>query len=218
MQALWESLHGQERFQPLYPNESVVRFVMTYFSKDRVARGNLRVLDLGCGAGRHTLLLSEQGFQTFAIDISFPGLAVTRERLYDRARAAHLASANMRRLPFPNGFFAGVIAFGVLYYGNLAGVKDTVDEIYRVLAPSGKVQVVTRTTRDYRCGKGKRVDCRSFVLTIEETNEKGMLMCFLTKSDIRRIFRSFSNVITDRTESTTNGWRVDSDWIITAIK
>lgn len=85
MQTLWESLHEQERFQPLYPAESVVRFVMTQFSRDRAIRRNVRVLDLGCGAGRHTLLLAKQGFHVFSTDISPPGLQVSQKRLAERA-------------------------------------------------------------------------------------------------------------------------------------
>ena len=37
------------------------------------------VLDLGCGVGRHALLLAEHGFDVEAIDGSLAGLAVVRE-------------------------------------------------------------------------------------------------------------------------------------------
>src|SRR5690349_22630223 len=43
------------------------------------ARGVRRVLDLGCGVGRHALLLAEQGFAVEALDGSPTGLAVLRE-------------------------------------------------------------------------------------------------------------------------------------------
>lgn len=218
MQSLWENLHGQERFLPSYPSELAVRFVMTQFPRDRTERSDLRILDIGCGAGRHTMLWSEQGFQTFASDISFPGLAVAHEQLQRRALDAHLINASMRRLPFPDGCFAGVMAFGVVYYDDLNGLEETVGEIHRVLKPGGKAQVITRTTKDYRYGKGRRVDRRSFLLTIDETNEKGMVVCFLSKSDVKRVFRKFSEITVDQTTTTTGGWRVDSDWVIVATK
>ena len=43
------------------------------------ARGARRVLDLGCGVGRHALLLAEHGFDVEAIDGSPAGLAAVRE-------------------------------------------------------------------------------------------------------------------------------------------
>ncbi|MGH8562900.1 MAG: class I SAM-dependent methyltransferase [Gammaproteobacteria bacterium] len=48
------------------------------------ARGTRQVLDLGCGAGRHTRLLASAGFEVYALDLSAltvlraPG---TRQRL-----------------------------------------------------------------------------------------------------------------------------------------
>jgi ubiquinone/menaquinone biosynthesis C-methylase UbiE len=217
-QTLWESLHEQERFQPLYPSEAAVRFVMTQFPRDRALRQSVRVLDLGCGAGRHTLLLAEQGFHVFSTDISLPGLRVSQKRLADRGLGSSLIAAAMQSLPFADHLLNGVVACGVVNYNDLVGLQRTLDEIHRVLVSGGKFLVVTRTTRDYRYGKGTSVDRRSFTLTIAETNEKGMTMCFLDKRDVRRVFRRFAELQIDRTETTTDNWRLDSDWIITAVK
>ena len=43
------------------------------------ARGARRALDLGCGVGRHALLLAEHGLEVEALDGSPAGLAVARE-------------------------------------------------------------------------------------------------------------------------------------------
>src|SRR6201987_3054941 len=43
------------------------------------ARGARRVLDFGCGVGRHALLLAETGFDVEAIERIPAGLAVVRE-------------------------------------------------------------------------------------------------------------------------------------------
>jgi tellurite methyltransferase len=43
-----------------------------------MARGARRVLDLGCGVGRHALLLAEHGLEVEALDGSPAGLAVLR--------------------------------------------------------------------------------------------------------------------------------------------
>ena len=56
------------------------------------ARGARRVLDLGCGVGRHALLLAH-GFDVEAIDGSLAGLAVVRET----AAARGLPARRLRR-------------------------------------------------------------------------------------------------------------------------
>lgn len=45
----WINLHKNKRYRPKYPSEIVVQFVFRNFSSD----GKTKVLDLGCGAGRH---------------------------------------------------------------------------------------------------------------------------------------------------------------------
>jgi SAM-dependent methyltransferase len=215
---LWENLHSQSRFLPLYPNEAIVRFLMTQFPHELDTRKNLRVLDIGCGAGRHTLLFAEQGFQTFATDFSFPGLFAARARLIARDLNMNLAGTTMHLLPFSDATFDGVVSFGVLYYNDYAGTQKAVNEIARVLKRGGKAHIVTRTTNDYRCGKGEPIDAHTYRLNISETNERDMVMCFWGRADVDGLFQNFSHVTVDRNEFTTDGWRTDSDWIITATK
>ena len=45
----WDNPHRQPRFRPRYPNEHVVRFLMTNFPKE--PRDSLRALDVGFGGG-----------------------------------------------------------------------------------------------------------------------------------------------------------------------
>lgn len=218
IQAQWENLHQQPRFRPLYPQEVVVRFLMREFPRDAGQRAGVRVLDLGCGTGRHALLFAEQGFETFGIDISGPGLEVAQERLSARGLTVNLTAATMHALPFADESLDGVVSYGVLEYNNWRGIREAVTEIFRVLKLGGKLLAVTRTADDYRYGKGKRVDGHSFVLDIAETNEPGMLMCFLNRQDVQELFGAFRRVTVDHMEVTTDEWRRDSDWIVTATK
>jgi len=195
-----------------------VRFLMTQFPREPEQRAKLRVLDVGCGAGRHTLLFAEQGFQTFGTDFSLPGLAAARERLRAKNLCAELAGATMQALPFADASLDGVVSFGVLYYNDWAGVQNALNEIARVLKAGGKAHIVTRTTRDFRFGKGEQIDAHTFRLNISETNEREMVMCFLERADIDELFKNFSQVTVDRNEFRTDAGRTDSDWILTATK
>ena len=72
---------------------------------DLHARGARRVLDLGCGVGRHALLLAEHGFDVEAINGSPAGLAVVREAAAARGLPVNLRQGLADALPFPDAGF-----------------------------------------------------------------------------------------------------------------
>lgn len=90
-----------------------------------------RVLDLGCGGGRHQRGVARHGVQAIGLDLSAPLLRENRSR-----GVAALVRADMRRLPFVDGAFDAVLSFFTSF-----GYFDTEDEDRRVLAE------VARTVR-----------------------------------------------------------------------
>jgi len=109
----WDELHQKPRFRPMYPNDHVVRFLMT--NRELLEKHHqARFLDIGLGAGRHTKLAAELGFRTCGIDISFVGLQHARERLLTADLQASLAQASMLALPFMDCSFVAVLSYGVL--------------------------------------------------------------------------------------------------------
>lgn len=211
----WKNLHSKARFQPKYPSDHVVRFIFSNFPPDFKERTKIKILDLGCGAGCHTVFLAEEKFKTYATDISENGINIAEKRLKEKKLEADLKTAGMENQPFPDDFFDAVISFGVFYYNTGPGYKKAVEDLYRILKKGGRAFVFTRTTDDYRFGKGKEIEKNTFILDIKDTNEKGMLMHFLEKRDIRKIFRKFKEIIVEKTETTfSNLKKKNSDWII----
>lgn len=64
-------------------------------------RSGDRILDLCCGAGRHSLVFLERGLDVVSLDLSRPLLNQARERLGDEA---DLVEGDMRHLPFDQVF------------------------------------------------------------------------------------------------------------------
>src|SRR6266508_3446807 len=123
----------------------------------RLAPGE-RVLDLGSGAGTDSLIaaqmVGEQGRVT--------GIDMTPEMLAKaRAAAADLGASNVEfveaeaeRLPFPDASFDVVVSNGVI---DLIRDKDAVfTELYRVLAPNGRIQIADVTIQNPVSAEGRR--------------------------------------------------------------
>lgn len=215
----WESRHLNEKYCPKYPVDDVVRFVFTHFPRDLKKRSRFKILDLGCGAGANTVFLAKEGFQTYATDISENGLNVTEKRLKEQNLKADLKTASMESQPFADNFFDGAISFGVLYYNTGKIYKKAVDELYRILKTGGKALVFTRTTDDYRFGKGKEISKNTYILNTEDTIEKGMVNYFLERKDIDEIFKKFKEIVVEKAETTfCNSTKKNSNWIIQVKK
>ena len=79
-----------------------------------------RILDLGCGNGRHVVALIKKGFNTIGLDISSSGLRLTCEWLEDEGLQAGLVSADMRQyLPFEEESFDGLLSTQVIHHALL---------------------------------------------------------------------------------------------------
>ena len=88
-----------------------------------------RVLDVGCGGGRHARALTEAGFEVVGIDLS-PDLLTEAEGVV-RLRA------DMRALPFHGSFDAATSFFTSFGYFDDAGNRATLASIAAAIRPGG---------------------------------------------------------------------------------
>ncbi|HEY5596941.1 MAG TPA: class I SAM-dependent methyltransferase [Candidatus Bipolaricaulota bacterium] len=95
------------------------------------ARG--RVLDVGCGAGRHALHLQSLGLNVMAVDISPAAVALAKRR---GVRNAQVASA-CERLPFESGTFQTILMMGNSFgiCGDVPCTRAMLEEYGRIAAP-----------------------------------------------------------------------------------
>jgi SAM-dependent methyltransferase len=116
------------------------------FSRLRVAPGD-RLLDLGCGGGRHAFESARRGARVVAVDTDPGELAKVAAVAAGMREAGELpAGASIRtvvgdatRLPFADGSFDTVIAAEVLEH--IPSDQNAMNEIARILRPGGMAAV-----------------------------------------------------------------------------
>ncbi len=106
----------------------------------KFARG--RVLDLGCGAGRHSLYLLGRGLDVTSVDSSVRLVELARRRGVKDVRLANAC----RPLPFPDSRFDTVLLFGnnLGMCGTLAKFRRMLRELDRVTTADGRILATTR--------------------------------------------------------------------------
>ncbi len=102
-----------------------------------------RLLDLGCGGGRHAFEAARRGARVVALDTDLADLADVGAVFAAMAEEAPLVAAttgaDALRLPFPDGAFDRVVAAEVLEHIGPDG--DALTELARVLRPGGTIAV-----------------------------------------------------------------------------
>ncbi len=199
----WRS--EQERRAWGTPSQEVVEILPTL--QQRAVK---RALDLGCGVGRHVLLLAHHGFDTYGMDASAGGIRHTRHAVIEASLRAGLSVAMMTDLPYADESFDYVLAFNVIYHGDRPVVLRAIAEIHRVLGPGGLYQGTMLSKRNSNYGKGDQVAFGTFV---NEHGDKAHPHFYCNASELVALFRGFELLsLTDRPQESPGSWH----WHLTA--
>jgi ubiquinone/menaquinone biosynthesis C-methylase UbiE len=182
----WELAWREQRWAETSPPLPVV----VDFADELKREGAKRVLDLGCGAGRHSILLGKTGFQVVALDVSETALKTLEGRLKTASiDYVTLVKHEMRDLPFVDNYFDGIVCTNVLHHGRLVEIKRVIREVHRVMRRGSSAFVVVLSAADFRKGNGRRLERNTYVFTTGE--ERGIIHHFFTRKELTSCFRRF---------------------------
>lgn len=221
-QTQWVELHRNSRYRPKYPAEPVIRFVKRNFNPGE------KILDAGCGAGRHVMFMANEGYIPFGVDYSPVAIEHTKTLLRENSMKQfvnNMLVSSCSDLPFDDCVFDGLVSYGVLYYLKWVDIQRSIREFYRVLKPGGRLLIVVRSTEDYRCLSGRKTGEHNTMIVTENaedrsaSSEEGMTMHFFDRDELQELFGIFDELeIDEMTVSHDNMTYYDRDFLITAIK
>jgi SAM-dependent methyltransferase len=155
--SFWEAAENVERFAAREPDVRLTELIPEYSDPAKV-----RVLDLGCAAGRNTVFLAQKGFDVQAVDASAAMVSKTRERLVPilglEEAQRRVRVGRMDDLGFaPDASFDLVVALGVYHCAESHAEWDrALAESARVLEPGGRMLVSVFTPESDITGHGVR--------------------------------------------------------------
>jgi ubiquinone/menaquinone biosynthesis C-methylase UbiE len=103
------------------------------------ARG-LKVLDVGCGNGYVLFQYARNGAEVTGVDLTATAIDLSRKRFSLGGMPGTFVEIDGQHLPFPDDYFDIVCTMGVLHH--ISNPQPTIDEIYRVLKPGGRLIVM----------------------------------------------------------------------------
>ena len=102
-------------------------------------KAGMSILDVGCGTGSHLAFYQRYDVKLFGIDTSPAMLSLARERLGDDAE---LYQGSATEMPYPDASFDLVISMLVLHEMDHPIRVAVLNEVKRVLKPTGRVLLI----------------------------------------------------------------------------
>jgi SAM-dependent methyltransferase len=146
--------------------EQEVAFITRYLPNPPYSK----VLDIGCGPGRHTQLLAERGYEMVGIDLDEESLAKARHRTISTKGATYIQK-DMRQLEEVPGTFDAMLSlwqsFG--YFDDRTN-RDMLRQISQKLNPQGRLILDIYHRGFFERYQGTRqLDRRGFEITATNT-------------------------------------------------
>ncbi len=183
----WESIF-KKRGKFFYEPHKDMGYIIAFMKK----RGVRRILDLGCGSGRHTIALAKAGFDVYGMDSAPSGLAQTKQWLKQLHLSAQLKRASCyKTFPYKDSFFDAVVSVQVIHHATIQAIRYCITEIERTLKPGGTIFVtVPKTKRNAWRSHSKIIAPRTFVPT--DGHEAGVTHYLYTKELLKKDFKHFT--------------------------
>jgi SAM-dependent methyltransferase len=211
------------RFDELYL--SFYPYLLKYVSRDL---SNKQVLEIGLGFGTLGQLLASRGARYHGVDIAAEPVFVMKRRLKALGQSEdQVKQGSALDLPFDDETFNEVYSIGCLHH--TGDLPRSVSEVYRVLRPGGRAVVMLYYRHSLRrLAFGLRRSIRGVSQSslddeirgrydAHETGEPAPHTDFVSRADVKRLFREFSRVRIDVQNFDRYPFGVKREWFLSNV-
>ncbi|MFH1688909.1 MAG: class I SAM-dependent methyltransferase [Candidatus Eisenbacteria bacterium] len=188
--ATWNELFERGEGIARFPEREVQEFVSLL--ERRFTERPLRVWDLCCGAGRHTVAMAVRGHEVFASDISANGVALTEKWLSELGLSARTAVADMTECPWTDATFHGAVSWDSLHHNTLGNILAALRVVHERLETGGLLLATLKSTRADWFGKGTKLEPGTFAH--DSGREAGVPHHYFDEEGIRGAFAAWELV------------------------
>ncbi len=181
---LWRNPAVVARWSEMPPLPEVVRMADWLTVED-----GGRVLDIGCGLGRHTVYLAARGLNVIATDNAPSAIDACRSNLAEAGLDAEVVQVEMTDYPFCDAQFQAVVASHVIHHTDVATLRAILEDIDRVLAPGGYFIWATPCPKHFECGRGNEIEPGTWVAS--EGREAGLPHHYCTEDELRDLLAGY---------------------------
>lgn len=166
-----------------------------YLAERWTSLGFNKFLDIGCGLGRHSVYMAENGFNVTALDLSEYGVCHLKKWADEKCLNINTVVSDILKLPFEDNSFDCIMAYNVIYHTDGEGFVQIVNEIKRVLKPKGEffVTLLSKGHWSYTAFAENAVD-KNTIIRNDTPTENNVPHFYMDFNDITEFFRDWEFV------------------------
>ncbi|MBY9008921.1 MAG: class I SAM-dependent methyltransferase [Candidatus Lokiarchaeota archaeon] len=183
----WDEVFAEKGKYFIKPHPDMERIAKLFIDE-----GVKRVLDLGCGTGRHLLFLLKKGFEVYGLDGSPNGLEIAKNWLNEENLSSELTCQKIEQeFPYKDEFFDAIVSIQVIHHNLMKDILFTVNELERILRKGGFIYISFPLRQGFYIKEEnmKKVETGTYIPLTGQ--EKGLPHHFFTIPELKRVFRSF---------------------------
>lgn len=193
----WNTSYKNKDNFVFYPNEEIIRFISKYVRKKidfdlfTNIQNNPKILDFGCGIGRHVKFLDEYKLDAYGFDLSEEAISFAH-KYFKKLNLDHLQKkvivSDITNLPYESNFFNYMLSHGVLDSMDYEIAKKGIKELHRVMNDKGIIffDVISTLDSSFKNNMDQLV---------ENNHEKGTIQSYYNSNKINDLLKDKFNII-----------------------
>lgn len=181
----WNTLVLEADSLDAWPEPAVARLISYLYGT--FGESPLKIWDMGCGRGRHSVALASLGLDVYASDYSQNAIGTTKRALEQHGLQATLTCSELYDFPFEEDInFNGIICWNVLQHAPFEDIRATVQIMTDHIVSGGCVLLAVCSTTLQEGDLGEEVEEGSYIL--DKGRERGVLHHFFSEKELFELF------------------------------